>query len=246
MYSLSNRYKSLDQTNGFFLFENKSNTPLKLTARNNQVKYIFVEKNTICQRIDGVDEQTPFEDKVIVSVFLDEGNVAILGAECCSAELDKSRIKKADVLYVFLPQNGCGYSCYVFDMKHTYGHEKKDILHFYDQCISSVKYALSICQLVDQSDGIPTVELHFGVVTTDYSRERLESLIQSLDKVPKETRSAQEIKFAAQSRQNEDEIRILRSFLNTEVPFNGLKYPLDIRVAEKQPYELYFVNGALQ
>lgn len=246
MRNLSNRYHSLSLTNGVFSFENKMNSPLKLTALNNQVQYEFVEKETICSRANGIETQIPFEDKVIVSVYLDEGNVAVLGAECYSAELDKSGIRKADILYVFLPQNGGSYSCYVFDMKHTYGHEKKDILRFYNQCISSAKYALSICQLVDDSDCIPIVEPHFGVITTDYSRDRLESLIQSLNNEPKKVQSAQEIKFAAQTRQNENEMSVLRSFLNAQVPFDKKIYPLDIRIAKQQPYELHFVNETLQ
>lgn len=245
MYSLNNRYRPLSQTSGVFSFENRTNAPLKITALNNQVQYIFKEKESICSRIAGIERQIPFEDKVIVSVYLDEGNIAVLGSECYSAELDKSKIKKADILYVFLPQNGGNYSCYVFDMKHTYGHEEKDILRFYNQCISSAKYALSICLLVNESDCKPNVELHFGVVTTDYSRERLEALIHSLDNSPKEFQNAQETKFAAQTRQNETEMSVLRSFLNEQVPFDNSIYPLDIRIASQQPYEMHFVNGSL-
>ena len=144
MFSLNNRYKLLDQSDGIFSFEKSKNAPLKITARNNHVKYIFIEKNTICCRIDGVEQQKDFEDKVVVSVYLDEGNVAVLGSECYSAELDKSRIKKVDILYVFFPQNGGNYSCYVFDMKHTYGHEKKDILRFYDWKVSFVLWIMRL------------------------------------------------------------------------------------------------------
>ena len=57
MFSLNNRYKLLDQSDGIFSFEKSKNAPLKITARNNHVKYIFIEKNTICCRIDGVEQQ---------------------------------------------------------------------------------------------------------------------------------------------------------------------------------------------
>ncbi|SHK26808.1 hypothetical protein [Fibrobacter sp. UWB12] len=251
MRSLANRYKFFKPQKDVFSFEKKANTVCKLTAVNGDDRFLFVEKGTICQRVDGVESQVPFTDSVIVSVKLDGDNIALLGYECCSSELQpkSSGVNAADILYIFFPVDKEKKACFIYDMKHTFGHEKKDVLRFYNQCISTMKYAASLCYLTDESDCIDSVfsniEPHFGVVTTGFSKERLDGLIKSLDVVPEVPQNAQERKYAAQNRQNEREMSILRSFLDAQVPFNNSVYPLDIRIAERQPYEMHFVNGIL-
>lgn len=241
MLQLSKSYKEIcdkDLNNGVFSFEQKSNTPIKLTESSKNIIFRFVEKEKIDQSSCG-KEPIDFEETLDVSVCLSKGNLAILGSECYSHELCKSDdVRATDLLYIFLSSENSisKCCCHIYDLKRKFGGAPKDVVRFYDQCVSTAKYALTICYETNFSDdgsGFYNANLHFGLITEEFEENILKSKIDGLKKEPINPISSFGKKMLAQGRQNSTVVDILERILNKKIKFNGKLFDLDIRIMDK-------------
>lgn len=247
MLQISKSYKEIlddDLDNG--VFELKKNTPLKITSKNNNVIFRFIEDDFICVHQPDKDLQIPFTETLNVSVSLSNDNIAIIGHECYSREFAKA----VDLFYVFLSSE-CDLSkccCYAYDLKHSLGGKVKDIIRFHDQCISSMKYALTICFSAYTEAcriDLNNIGIHFGLVTEKFNEDSLKELINELKNTPSNPQNALEYKIQAQHRQNITELPILESFLNKKIFFDGKSIDLDVRIMDNSTHtmSLKFVDG---
>lgn len=238
MLKLSKSYKEIfdsDIKDGVFYFEGKSNTPIKLTEKDKDFVFRFVEKSTNCDRSSGTEVQVPFEETLDVTVALTSGNIAVLGTQCCSHELDKSGVRATDLLYIFLSSenNPSKCCCHIYDLKRSFGGASKDVVRFYDQCISTAKYGLTICYEVNSTEdgcGFYEPNLNFGVVTENYDEESLQHEINKLKVNPIDANSSFGKKMLAQGRQNPKVVNILEQILNKKIRFNNTLYDLNVRI----------------
>lgn len=238
MLQLSKSYKEVrgcDLNNGVFSFEDKKNSLIKLTKQDKDTVFYFVERG-----------ETPvkFEETLNVCVCLTEDNIALLGHECYSPILCKSKdVRASDLLYIFLSSKNeiSKCVCYVYDMKRSFGGDDEEVVRFYDQCISTAKYALTLCyetNLIEDGSGFYNAKIQFGLITENYEQNSLRNKIDKLRIKPINLDSAFGKKMLAQGRQNATILNILQQFLNKKIKFNGKLLDLDVRIMDNSTHTM--------
>lgn len=246
MLQLSKCYKEVcdkDVIEGVFSFERKSNTPIKLTEKDKNIIFRFVEKEKVDYSSSG-EPSVDFEETLNVSVCLSKNNLAILGSECYSHDLHKSdEVRATDLLYVFFSSENTisKCCCFIYDLKRKFGGAPKDVVRFYDQCVSTAKYAMTLCFLANvtgDGSGFYNTNLYFGLITEEFEERTLKNKIDGLKVNPINSTSAFGRKMLAQGRQNSKVVDILEQILNKKIKFNGNLFNLDVRLMDSTTHTM--------
>lgn len=178
-------------------------------------------------------------DKIIVSFNLQKTQYGVFVKEYRPGFINKDNCKKADILILVVDEYEKEFSSWIFDIKVSIGGEDV-IFGLLEQLCDSYKHKNSMTAYFAEFEE----KQHLGFITRDYQKERIKRAIQSreeyiLNEKEKVQQMSSTTKFSVlrQILQKEQEIKVLKLFLDGYIEINNVLIPLEYYLSKNDGCE---------
>ena len=168
-------------------------------------------------------------DTIIISFNLDENQYGVFAKEYRPGFINKNRCKKSDIPCLVIDEQNQKLSSWIFDVKVTVGGEDV-IFKLLEQLCSSYKHKNSLVAYFGEFEEYE----HFGFITRDYQRERIENAISKREEfIATETQNLEKIsssvRYSIQRQiiKSKQEVEVLKRFLSGYMEINEQLYALE-------------------